>query len=231
VAPAAALVSNAQDMARWMRMLLGRGSLEGRKVLNPETVETLFSPHMVVGRGPFSRQIRPESHLEAAGFGWMLRDWHGRLLVWNTGGMDGMSSSVGLLPEENLGIIVLTNGGRTSLPEALVAWLLDVYTGKARKTQEEARVRDTKPTLPLARYAGTYAQPLLGELTVAEQKGRLVVRLAGWEGEAEHWHLDTFRVKWSDPERGTARLTFQLDAEGAPTRLMVEDWGEFQRRG
>lgn len=253
VAPAAALVSNAQDMARWMRMLLGRGSLEGHKVLSPETVETLFSPHMVVPRGPYSRQIRPESHLEAAGLGWMLRDWHGRLLVWNTGGMDGMSSSVGLLPEENLGIIVLTNGGRTSFPEALVARLLEVYTGKAetdwswkrlqaslafrqrqvaaRQAREEARVRDTKPTLPLARYTGTYAQSLLGELTVAEQKGRLMVRLAGWEGEAEHWHLDTFRVKWSDPERGTVRLTFQLDAEGTPTRLVVEDWGEFQRRG
>jgi hypothetical protein len=38
-------------------------------------------------------------------------------------------------------------------------------------------------------------------------------------------------VKWSDPEHGTARLTFQLDAEGAPTRLVVEDWGEFQRNG
>jgi CubicO group peptidase (beta-lactamase class C family) len=132
VAPAAALVSNAHDMARWVRMLLGHGTLEGHKVLSQETVRELFSPQMVIPRGPFSRQIRPESHLEAAGFGWMLRDWRGMLLVWNTGGMDGMTSSVGLLPEDNLGVIVLTNGGRTSFPEALVARILDAYTGQPK---------------------------------------------------------------------------------------------------
>jgi CubicO group peptidase (beta-lactamase class C family) len=253
VAPAAALLSNAQDMARWMKMLLGRGTLEGRKVLSPEVVEELFSPHMVVPRGAFSRQVRPESHLEAVGLGWFLRDWRGRLLVWNTGGMDGMSCSVGLLPEEGLGVVVLTNGPRTSFPEALVARALEAYTRapqqdwshlrlevslayrkrqqEAQAAQEAARQQGTRPTLALERYAGAYAQPLLGELTVAEEKGRLVVRLAGWEGEAEHWHHDTFRVRWSDPELGTSLLTFQLDAEGRPSRLLVEERGEFLRRG
>jgi hypothetical protein len=240
-------------VARWLQLLLGRGTLEGRQVLRAETVEALHTPQMVLPRGPFTRKLYPESHFDAAGLGWVLKDHRGRWMVWNTGGMDGMSCSAALLPEEGLGVVVLTNGARTSFPEALVYRVVDAYLGapardwsrvrletslefrakqkQAERAQEQARLAGTKPTLPLARYAGTYAQRLMGDARVAVEQERLRVRLAGWEGAAEHWHHDTFRVTWSNPELGTSFLTFQLDADGAPTRLVLQEVGAFERQG
>jgi hypothetical protein len=206
---------------------------------------------MLLRREALGRRLYPESHLDAHGMGWLLKDYRGRWMVWNTGGMDGMSCSTALLPEENLAVIVLTNGPRTSFPEALVYRVVDSYLGApvkdwnklrleisleyrkkqkaAEQAQEAARVTGTKPGLPLERYAGTYARPLLGALTVSADKGALRVGFAGWEGQAEHWHYDTFRVKWKNEALGTSLVTFQLDARGAPARMVVQDLGEFER--
>ncbi len=252
VGPAAAIHSNARDLARWLLMLLGKGTLEGKRVLSPEVVEELHTPQMPLRRDALTRRLFPESHLDAHGLGWLLKDHRGRWMVWNTGGMDGMTCSAALLPEEALGVIVLTNGPRTSFPEALVYRVVDSYLGapvkdwnklrlevsleyrkkqkEAEQAQEAARMTGTRPSLPLERYAGTYSRPLLGELTVSADKGRLRVGFAGWEGEAEHWHHDTFRVKWKNEALGTALVTFHLDAQGNPTRGVVQDLGEFERR-
>jgi CubicO group peptidase (beta-lactamase class C family) len=253
VGPAAAIHSNVKDMARWLQLMLGRGTLDGKKVLSAEVVDALHTPQTLIPRGAFARKLFPESHLDAAGMGWVLKDHRGKWMVWNTGGMDGMSCSAALLPEEGLGVVVLTNGPRISFPEALVYRVVDAYLGapakdwsrlrleaslehrarqkQAELAQEKARIAGTKPTLPLARYAGTYAQRLMGEASVTVERETLRVRLAGWEGEAEHWHHDTFRVTWSNPELGTSLLTFQLDADGAPSRLVLQEVGAFERQG
>ena len=66
---------------------------------------------------------------------------------------------------------------------------------------EEARVPDTKPSLPLSAYAGTYGGQMYGDARVTEENGRLVVRLLpspNYVGDLEHWHFDTFRIKWRE---------------------------------
>lgn len=252
IAPAAAMHASAADMNRWLLLLLGRGTLAGRALLKPQSVAELFTPQMLDNLSPAERALYPESHLRAYGLGFVLQDYRGSLVAWNTGGLHGMACSLALLPERGVGVVVLTNGPRVSLPEALVFRVLDAFLGappkdwsglrltaslarrarqkEAEQAQARARIPGTRPTLALARYAGRYQQPLLGAVTVSLQGDALTLRLAqGIHGALQHWHHDSFQVTWSDPQLGTSRATFQLDAAGAPTRLVLEELGEFSR--
>ncbi len=249
IGPAGSIMSSAHDMSRYMQLLLGQGTFAGKKLYSPEVAKELFTAQTLV---PLSPSTRPETaHLAARfhayGLGWFLRDYRGRKLVQHTGGMDGMAAVTMLLPEENLGITVLSpqDGG---LFAALAYWLLDGYLGaseldwsavmlkyraqgeqKAKTAEAErtaARVSGTKPSLALTRYAGPYRDRMYGDLSVVEEKGRLVLRFShspAFTADLEHWHYDTFRIHWRDP-KGFPKgfLTFALDAKGQPTRFTFD---------
>ena len=93
---------------------------------------------------------------------------------------------------------------------------------------EAARARDTKPSLALAQYAGTYGGEMYGEARVTEENGKLVLRLvpaANFVGDLEHWQYDTFRVKWRDSisypfPRGF--VTFTLNAQGRVDEMKID---------
>jgi CubicO group peptidase (beta-lactamase class C family) len=266
VAPAAAIHSSAADLSHWLLMLLGRGSYAGRRVLQPATVDALFTPQMLIDFEPALKALYPESHFQAYGLGWVVQDYRGRLVVWNTGGLHGMACSTALVPEERLGLVVLTNGPRISLPEALVFRILDAYLGAgktakdwsglrltaslarrarlaaAERAADATRVQGTRPTLPLDRYAGVYEQPLLGPVTIQAAGNATGATGAtggdrpmtlqvghGLVGDLSHWHYDTFRITWRNPLFGTALATFALDPSGAPSRLTIEELGDFRR--
>ncbi len=239
--PGGSIVSNLHDMNRYMQVLLGEGTLEGQKLYGQGVATELFTPQMVV-------PLRPSGHpqlkalnatFSAYGFGWFLRDYRGRKLVWHSGGMDGMSAVVMLVPEEKLGITVLSHqdGGIVS---AMAYQLLDAYLGAPRtdwaglvlKFREEreqkakeaeaklvaARVQGTKPALALGRYAGTYRDPMYGDLSLTQENGKLVLRFShspSFTADLEHWQYDTFRLHWRDP-MGFPKgfVTFSLDAKG-----------------
>src|ERR671938_882019 len=98
---------------------------------------------------------------------------------------------------------------------------------EARKL-EDARVPNTKPSLPLSAYAGTYTGAMYGDAKVTEESGHLVVRLLpapDFVGDLEHWHFDTFRIKWRDSivypfPRGF--VTFTLDPQGKPDEMKID---------
>jgi CubicO group peptidase (beta-lactamase class C family) len=239
--PGGAIVSSAHDMARYMQLLLAEGNLEGKKLYSEKVAQELFTPQMLVPSRPSSRpELKPlDSWFNAYGFGWFLREYRGRKLVFHTGGMDGMSAIVMLVPEEKLGITVLSHndGG---LFYALALRVLDAYLGapptdwagillklraegeKKAKDAEAARVAErvqgTKPSLELARYAGNYRDRMYGDLSIAQEKGKLVLRFShspSFTADLEHWQYDTFRLHWRDPMNWPKGfLTFSLDAKG-----------------
>lgn len=175
----------------------------------------------------------------AYGFGWFLRDYRGCKLVTHTGGMDGMAAVVLLVPEEKLGITVLSHqdGG---IGSAVAYQILDAYLGAPKmdwarlvlKFREEgeqkekeaeaklvaARVQGTKPSLALERYAGKYRDRMYGDLSITQENGRLVLRFShspSFTADLEPWQYDTFRLHWRDPmDWPKGFLTFSLDAKG-----------------
>jgi hypothetical protein len=98
-----------------------------------------------------------------------------------------------------------------------------------QRRAEESRVAGTEPSLALHAYAGTYRHAMYGNVEVAEEGGRLVVRRGVRTGPAEHWHYDTFRVRWEDEGGGTALITFHLDARARVRGADLQGIGELSR--
>ena len=247
---AAVINSTAAEMAEWVRLQLGRGTYDGKKIFSADRSREMWTPHTVVaGVGEAAEKFNPTVHFNLYGLGWGLSDYRGRKVVTHSGGLDGMTSRVALLPEENLGVVVLTNS-ETPLQAFLWYKVFDVFTGapardwsadymaraKAAREREEAeakkaesaRVPGTRPSLPLSAYAGTYGGVMYGDAKVTEEQGRLVVRLVpspAYVGDLEHWHFDTFRIKWRDSvvypyPRGW--VTFVLDPRGKVSEMKID---------
>jgi len=181
------------------------------------------------------------------GLGFNLTDYRGRKLVTHTGGLSGMVSRVALVPEEGLAVVVLTNqesgGGR----DAIAYRLLDAFLGapptdwipafaEAERRGEEqarsvevghkaARTTTSKPSLPLAGYAGRYRDAWYGEVAIAVEGGHLVLRFsrsASLTGDLDHWHYDTFLARWRDRTVPDAFVTFSLRPDGTIDAIKME---------
>jgi CubicO group peptidase (beta-lactamase class C family) len=248
VAPAGSILSSASDMTRWMLLMLGEGELDGKRILSKESAAEVFEPNIIYPMSAESKELFSSTHFSTYGLGWGLRDYRGRFIASHSGGIDGMLSQILLAPEEELGIVVLTNTSPSgSLAHSAVTFhVLDAYLGaegeidwrarfrelgakqeQAQQEQErkrqESRVAGTSPALALDGYAGTYENEMYGKLLLSLEGGRLVLRRhTAWVGDLEHWHYDTFLVRWRDPVMGKNLVTFRLSPEGKAASLEVE---------
>jgi len=241
--PAGGINSCADDMAKWMLVLLGRGRLaDGSRLFGERTYRELTAivTPMPLGNPP---PELPPAKLNFNGYalGLHIRDYRGRKVVTHTGGLAGYVSQVWLIPEENLGIAVLTNQESTAAFSALTYLLTDFYLGApkfdwlggylklrarldaelAGKVKKAAAERDaaSRPSLALEKYAQTYADAWYGDIDIALEGGRLVMRFTkspSLVGDLEHWQHDTFLVRWRERElRADAYVTFWLDPDGS----------------
>jgi CubicO group peptidase (beta-lactamase class C family) len=182
------------------------------------------------------------------GEGWNLSDYRGEKLVWHTGGWPGMVSRLTLVPSKGIGIVVLTNQEVGAAFNAVTLRALDAMLGapatdwtaayaKALGTQRDkaaedwkkhldARDASSRPSLPLARYAGTYRDPWYGDVLIRQGSRGLEIQFSKTEqllGDLEHWQHDTFVVRWRDRAlNADAFLNFALDADGKITGATME---------
>jgi CubicO group peptidase (beta-lactamase class C family) len=244
VASAGSVWSSVADMSKWMRFILDSGRVDGKRLLKPETFAELLKPQTMVTPAQFyptARLTRP--HWMTYGLGWFQQDYNGRAVDFHTGSIDGMVAIVGLIPDERLGVYVLANADHVELRHALMLEVFDLWgptPGKGRdwstelrnlygnartqaiaasKAAEAKRVTGTKPSLPLARYAGTYSDSLYGDVTIQSAGDRLRVKSGTLEGTLEHWQYDTFRLRWDNRWQGSDLVTFVLGEDGAPSRI------------
>ena len=252
--PAGAITSNVKDLAQWIRLQLGRGTHQGRSLFSLQASRSMWSPQMVMPIGaPSATDPEPAPQFRAYGLGWGTYDYRGRKILRHFGETDGMSSVVALIPEEHLGLAILTNMHATTMHKALMYRIFDLYLGppigdwsatflkaekksaeinmKKRKEIEAARVTGTHPSLPLRSYSGTYENEVYGTATVEEKEGKLVVRLNTTPsaiGDLQHWHFDTFEATWRDPVFEKGFVVFTLGAPGNVVHmsLRVSDFVE-----
>jgi CubicO group peptidase (beta-lactamase class C family) len=250
--PAGSITSNVTDMVKWVRFQLDSGRVKGQPVVSAASIAESHTPQIVIRKeGPWAH-VNPFNHFDSYGLGWFLHDFRGREVVEHGGNIDGMSAMVGLLPEERIGVVILTNLNQTVLVDALLWYTLDCFlTAAPRDWSEEmhrvadrvsaetkaeiarrlaGRVPETRPSLPLERYAGVYRDSLYGEARVTMEDGHLVARYgAAFLGDLAHWHYDTFRATWRDPMLGRGLVTFELDQSGGVARMSIERLTEFVR--
>ena len=253
--PAGSINSHVVDMAQWLRLQLGKGSFGGKQLISARMIEEMHTPHTIVRLDSAARVLNPDTHLQAYGLGWFVQDYRGKLVVQHGGNVDGFTALVAMLPEEKLGIVILTNMNGTGLPTAVMNKLFDLHLkapardwsgdlhartqaaqARAKTAQqrlEASRVPNTKPSLPLAAYAGTYTDSLYGDLVVREQDGKLALTFGPiWKGVLEHWHFDTFRTRFETPVLGAIPVTFRLNAAGKVDEMVLDMAGvvTFKRR-
>jgi CubicO group peptidase (beta-lactamase class C family) len=246
---AAGLNSSAAEMAKWLRLQLGRGKYEGRQIFSQAQTGEMWSAQTILGVNPFPAKDAPTRLFSAYGLGWFLNDYRGRKIVSHGGGLDGMISQTAMMPEENLGLVVLTNS-ESGVNTILQNKIFDVFTdaptrdwsaerlerakqNKAKAAEEDAklvaaRAANTKTSLPLKNYAGDYVDRLYGNAAVTEENGKLVLRFVqspNFVADLEHWHYDTFQIKWRPSvaynfPRGF--VTFTIDKTGAPDEMKID---------
>ena len=232
--PAGSINSNVLDMAKWVRFQLDSGKVGEKTLLSTGSFVETHMPHTIIRREGPARASNPFTNFASYGLGWFLEDYRGREIVHHGGNIDGMSAMVGMMPSEDLGVVILTNMNGTALTTVLLRTVFDRYLGatgkdwsadmrklvedgqkrakEAASKREAARMAGTTPSLPLDRYAGTYHDSLYGAATVAMESGRLVARFGGFVGDMEHWHHDTFRATGRDQTLGKMFLTFGINA-------------------
>lgn len=202
--PAGGLFSSANDLARFMRMMLAGGELDGRRILAHQTVAEMFTPQYA---------DRPLDLGQRFGLGWMLSGITipgGGTVAWHNGGTKTFLSQMVLLPEKGLGVVVLANSDRAAslvyeLAERALALALEVRDG----IPPPSSPAPTPPAVRLApetleAYVGDYS--LMGVLAhVARRGDRLklqmldhtldLVPVAGGEFRAEYRLLGLFSIR------------------------------------
>jgi CubicO group peptidase (beta-lactamase class C family) len=242
-APAGSINSSAAEMAKWVLLQLNHGKIPGseERIFSERQSREMWSAQTILPagdrKGPL---VALSSKFAAYALGWGLRDYHGRKMVGHTGGLSGFVSRVMLVPEENLGVVILTNAESGSAFDSILYHILDSYFGlqptdwvaayrsedeqtekeaaEVMKAQEKSRAADSKPSLPLEKYAGVYTDAWYGPVTIRMENVKLVFSMDHTPeavGELQHWQYDTFKAHWRDRTIEDAFLTFTLKPDGA----------------
>jgi len=211
----------------------------------------MHTPQTVIPLEGALEKLYPESHFLTYGLGWFLSDYRGRKVVEHGGAIDGMRAEVAMIPEEKLGIVILTNLGGSVLPQPLMYRIFDAFLGgpqrdwsaeilktfkvleeqakAVEKKAESDRVKGTSPSLALEKYAGDYQSEMYGGAKLAFENGKLVARFGpNFTGDLEHWNYDTFRVMWRDRMEGKAFVNFRLNTQGKVEAMNIEGIADFK---
>jgi CubicO group peptidase (beta-lactamase class C family) len=231
--PAGAVNSTVSDVAKWMLMQLGTpGTYENKSLISESQMREMHRPQII---SPISN---PYDSQASYGFGWNIFDYKGERILTHGGATDGFNTSVYMLPNQNLGIVVVTNSF-SLFREAVVYTLIDSFLNikdtdwgahyfnryqdqyarvkQMRENMHQAREKNTKTKHVLEAYTGTYSDTAYGTIEIFKQGNDLKVRF--WNSDdltatLEHWHHDTFRAVWNNPAQREEFSWFTMDKDG-----------------
>jgi CubicO group peptidase (beta-lactamase class C family) len=238
--PAGGINTGADDMAKWLIAQLDSGRTGTTRLWSQRAQQELWTGVTPMSMGPRIgplADVLPQFRLYALGFD--VQDYRGVKIATHTGGLPGYVSEVTFVPSLKLGIAVLTNQESGAAFRAVTYRMLDHFMGagatdwrgmfdslsRQRPTAASASagsvsVRDStsRPSLPIARYAGRFTDAWYGDVTVSYNDGKLSMQMVPTPelvGELQHWQFDTFVVRWKDRSlRADAFITFQLAPDG-----------------
>jgi CubicO group peptidase (beta-lactamase class C family) len=254
VPAAGAAWSTAEDSAKWLQFLLSDGCANGKRLLSGSNFRELLRPQAFVSAGEFYPTAQlTKPHWTTYGLGWFLLDYRGKFVAMHTGSMDGRTAIVGLLPDEGLGVFIYGNLDHAEFRHALMWRVLDAYSGaperdwsteflalygglkadqdKKQAEQDAKRVTGTKPTHSSDQYVGTYLNPVYGDIKIRLADGRLQAQFGPMPenaGTLQHWHYDTYRVKFGDGRYGWSLINFGMATDGSIHSLRLNDSADFE---
>ncbi|PQP82858.1 penicillin-binding protein [Paenibacillus sp. PCH8] len=125
VGPAGSINSNLVDMIAWLKFQLHSGQWKEKSLISKEQMKVMHSPQMP-SDSPFTSQELPVS---TYGLGWMIEPYRGHVMIHHGGAIDGFASQVAFLPEEQIGIVVLSNTNGSVIPYTVAFHIMDRLLG------------------------------------------------------------------------------------------------------
>lgn len=212
--PAGSINSNVLDMAKWVSVWTNGGKFEGKEILPAAYVKEAMTSQMVIS-GALPDKENSDVFMANYGFGWMLASYKGHYRVEHGGNIDGFSASTSFFPSDSVGIVVLSNQNGSPVPSIVRNTIADRMLGisavnwnkdylarvaKAKAAAKEAekkavssRKTGTKPSHPLADYAGIYTNEGYGTYTVMVNRDSLFLHTPSQKYWLAHYHYDIFQ--------------------------------------
>ncbi|MBP0968855.1 MAG: serine hydrolase [Oscillospiraceae bacterium] len=217
IGPAGSICSTVNDMLKWVRFNLDNGKWGDRQIISEANMKEMHSPQMLMD--PLLLPL-PETDFYSYGMGWFTETYRGHRMAEHGGNVNGFSTLVTLLPDQNLGsvIFVNNNGARNTYSSSF--HIMDQFLGIEggnwsqrfldwqKKTQEASAgqmeqmfgkpIEGTSPSQPLENFTGVYHNECYGDITITMEDGHLVLDFHQMVSELEHFHYDSFRLASKD---------------------------------
>ena len=238
---AGGIYASINDLSKWVLMHINNGKYADTTLVSRKNHDFMWTPQTNRGFNPISNS-RYKVHLNAYGLGWGIRDMKGHMVYSHTGGLPGMLSQILIVPEMELGIIVLTNtsDGGGALFSAVTNSILDSYLGledfgwtdkyaafiKKNKTTADKAVHkiwetvtnSKKIAIEVANFTGTYKDNWFGEIKIYLKDGELwfkSMRSQKLHAKMQFYKANTFAIKWPFQDMNAdAFAMFTLDENG-----------------
>jgi CubicO group peptidase (beta-lactamase class C family) len=237
IGPAGSINSNVEDMAKYVILHMQHG----KGIISLKNSNDMQSPQMsIAGPSAENKEIGSESY----GMGFFLTSYRGHYLVHHGGNIDGFTALVTFMPQDNIGMIILSNQNASQVPTVVSYDVYDRLLGldqidwtKRMKTRQQrgragteeakqkgytSQVPGTHPSHDLAGYAGEYESPAYGLASVAVENGALKFSYHGDGGPLNHYHYDVFEVAERDlGQLSNVKVTFHTNLQGDVDSLSV----------
>ncbi len=236
IGPAGSINASVTDMLQWVRFQLDEGAWQGQERIDQTDMQMMHQPHMLMDASTVAGD--PEISHPAYGLGWFTYQYRGHRIVEHGGNIDGFSALVYLIPESDIGIVILTNQNGAGIPDVLskcaadllldlepIDWYVRKYgtpekekeekEKKKKETEAQApkRIEGTRLSHPIADYAGKYEHAGYGIIQIEERNNTLEVQVNTLVLPLVHWHYDVFRMEDKMLEISFL-LNFQTDDKG-----------------
>jgi CubicO group peptidase (beta-lactamase class C family) len=251
LAPCGSIGSSIEDMSHWVIAQLDSGNYNGESIIPFSVIQRTRKPESIQGRvrHPFNT-----GHFNLYGLGWGLMDYEGTEIVSHTGGVNGFVTSVTLLPEINLGVVILTNTDQNAFFQMLKWEIVDAYLGlpyrnydnyifqQAMKGKErrdsliaawkDSVLMDPKSDFKLSELTGKYENEVYGYSEISQKENFLELSLehhSRLKGKLEYIGNSRFLCTYSDPTYGIKVFPFEIvNGKVKSFNLYVDDFIDYQ---
>ncbi|MEW5763397.1 MAG: serine hydrolase [Acidobacteriota bacterium] len=243
MAPCGAIVSNVEDMTRWLIALMNDGKFEGRQVIPASVLKETLTPAVALPNSAGLARGWWELVNSTYGMGRNVAVYRGKLYSYHGGDINGFHSQVSMMPQEKIGVVVLEIGDHCAMLRDAVGYNVyerllgmdptpwsDRYLAlykKGKQAGKEGRAKagaDRVPNAPpshvLKDYAGTYEHPAYGEMPVTFQDGKLTFGFRAMNLPLEPYHYERFDTP-DHEEFGKWSLNFQTNPQGDVDKVVV----------
>src|SRR5579875_3350519 len=237
VGPAGSINADVLSMAKWISCFLNRGAYgnEGQRLVSEAQFNQLITPQMVCPPLPTLFERYEETFHWNYGLGWLLTSYRGHVMAQHGGNIDGFSALVGFMPDDNFGVVVLTNLDGNFATEIVLFNVCDRLLGlsevdwrsrfqkkyaelkeqmkKMNEENEANPVPDAPPSHSLSAYAGNFVHPGYGTFTIKQDGDSLKGIYNDLEYTFKHHHYDVFVVSQERLE-ASFKASFSMNLDG-----------------